>query len=143
MKVPVKTTGSEIGLAIRMTPLIDVIFLLLIFFMLTIRLEKPEGVLENILPESNSPGMTEKQKDWEVVKLRIKLIQEGTQLKIYLQERIVYSYEGLLSFLTMLPREIMIVIEPEPTVPYKYVIGVYNTCLKARQSNIVFSLSAG
>ena len=143
MKIPIKTTSSEIGLAIRMTPLIDVIFLLLIFFILTIRLEKPEGVLENILPESDSQGITEKQKDWEIIKLRIKLIQEGKQLKIYLQDRVVYSYEGLLSFLNMLPQEIMIVIESEPKVPYKYVIGVYNTCLKAKQSNIVFSLSPG
>jgi biopolymer transport protein ExbD len=143
MKIPIKTTSSQIGLAVRMTPLIDVIFLLLIFFILTIRLEKPEGVLENILPESDSQGITEKQKDWEIIKLRIKLIQEGQQLKIYLQERVVYSYEGLLSFLNMLPQEIMIVIEPEPKVPYKYVIGVYNTCLKAKQSNIVFSLSPG
>ncbi len=143
MKIPIKTTSSEIGLAIRMTPLIDVIFLLLIFFILTIRLEKPEGVLENILPESDSQGITEKQKDWEIIKLRIKLIQEGKQLKIYLQDRVVYSYEGLLSFLNMLPQEIMIGIEPEPKVPYKYVIGVYNTCLKAKQSNIVFSLSPG
>jgi hypothetical protein len=32
MKIPIKATSSEIGLAIRMTPLIDVIFLLLIFY---------------------------------------------------------------------------------------------------------------
>ena len=142
MKIPIKATSSEIGLAIRMTPLIDVIFLLLIFFILTIRLEKPEGVLENVLPESDSQGITEKQKDFEIVKLRIKLVQEEKQFKIYLQERVVYTYKDLLSYLNMLPQEIMIVIEPEPQVPYKYVIGIYNTCLKAKQSNIVFSITS-
>ena len=81
MKIPIKATSSEIGLAIRMTPLIDVIFLLLIFFILTIRLEKPEGVLENVLPQSDTQGITEKEKDWEIVKLRIKLVQEEEQLK--------------------------------------------------------------
>jgi biopolymer transport protein ExbD len=120
MKIPIKATSSEIGLAIRMTPLIDVIFLLLIFFILTIRL----------------------QKDFEIVKLRIKLVQEERQFKIYLQERVVYTYKDLLSYLNMLPEEIMIVIEPEPKVPYKYVIGIYNTCLKAKQSNIVFSITS-
>ena len=141
MKIPIRATKNKVSFSVRMTPLIDVIFLLLIFFILTIRLEKPEGVLENVLPESDTQGITEKQKDFEIVKLRIKLVQEEKQLKIYLQERVVFTYKDLLSYLNMLPQEIMIVIEPEPQVPYKYVIGIYNTCLKAKQSNIVFSIA--
>ena len=143
MKTPIKATKNKVSFSVRMTPLIDVIFLLLIFFILAIRLEKPEGVLENILPESDTHGIAEQQKDWEVVKLRIKLITEGEQLKIYLQERVVYTYKDLLSYLNMLPQEIMLVIEPESKVPYKYVIGVYNTCIKAKKSNIVFAISPG
>ena len=143
MKIPIKATKNKVSFSVRMTPLIDVIFLLLIFFILAIRLEKPEGVLENILPESDTHGIAEQQKDWEVVKLRIKVITEGEQLKIYLQERVVYTYKDLLSYLNMLPQEIMLVIEPESKVPYKYVIGVYNTCIKAKKSNIVFAISPG
>lgn len=143
MKIPIKATKSKVSFSVRMTPLIDVIFLLLIFFILAIRLEKPEGVLENILPESDVSGVADQQKDWEVVKLRVKLITEGEQLKIYLQERVVYTYKDLLSYLKMLPQEIMLVIEPESKVPYKYVIGVYNTCIKAKKSNIVFAISSG
>jgi len=143
MKTPIKATKNKVTFSVRMTPLIDVIFLLLIFFILAIRLEKPEGVLENILPVSDGQSIAEQQKDWEVVKLRIKLITEGDQLKIYLQERVVYTYKDLLSYLNMLPQEIMLVIEPESKVPYKYVIGVYNTCIKAKKSNIVFAISPG
>lgn len=143
MKIPIKATKNKVSFSVRMTPLIDVIFLLLIFFILAIRLEKPEGVLENILPESDTHGIAEQQKDWEVVKLRIKLITEGEQLKIYLQERVIYTYKDLLSYLNMLPQEIMLVIEPEARVPYKYVIGVCNTCIKAKKSNIVFAISPG
>ncbi|MCK5421372.1 MAG: biopolymer transporter ExbD [Deltaproteobacteria bacterium] len=143
MKTPIKATKNKVTFSVRMTPLIDVIFLLLIFFILAIRLEKPEGVLENILPVSDGQSIAEQQKDWEVVKLRVKLITEGEQLKIYLQERVVYTYKDLLSYLNMLPQEIMLVIEPESKVPYKYVIGVYNTCIKAKKSNIVFAISPG
>jgi len=143
MKIPIKATKNKVSFSVRMTPLIDVIFLLLIFFILAIRIEKPEGVLENILPESDGQSIAEQQKDWEVVKLRIKLITEGEQLKIYLQERVVHTYKDLFSYLNMLPQEIMLVIEPEAKVPYKYVIGVYNTCLKAKKSNIVFAISPG
>lgn len=141
MKLPIKATSSSVSLAVRMIPLIDVIFLLLIFFMLTIRLEKPEGVLENILPESDTHGVADQQTDWEVVKLRIKLIKEEGQFKIYLQERVVHTYEELLTYLNMLPEEIMLVIEPESKVPFKYVIGVYNTCLKSKKPNIIFAIS--
>ena len=143
MKIPIKATKNKVSFSVRMTPLIDVIFLLMIFFILAIRIEKPEGVLENILPESDVHGIAEQQKDWEVVKLRVKLITEGEQLKIYLQERVIYTYKDLLSYLNMLPQEIMLVIEPEAKVPYKYVIGVYNTCIKAKKSNIVFAISPG
>ncbi len=141
MKLPIKATSSSVSLAVRMIPLIDVIFLLLIFFMLTIRFEKPEGVLENILPESDTHGVADQQTDWEVVKLRIKLIKEEGQFKIYLQERVVHTYEELLTYLNMLPEEIMLVIEPESKVPFKYVIGVYNTCLKSKKPNIIFAIS--
>lgn len=141
MRISIKATSSKVRFTISMTPLIDVIFLLLIFFILAIRFEKPEGVLENILPERDTHGIAEQQKDWEVVKLRIKLIKEGKQLKIYLQERVVYTYRDLLAYLNMLPEEIMLVIEPESKVPYKHVIGVYNTCLKSKKSNIAFAIS--
>ena len=140
MKSPIKATSSRISFSIRMTPLIDVIFLLLIFFILAIRVEKPEGVLENILPESDTQGVAEQQSDWETVKLRIKLIQEGKQLKIYLQERVVYSYKDLLAYLNMLPEEIMLAIEPDTDVPFKHVIGVYNTCLKSNKTNVIFAI---
>ena len=68
-------------------------------------------------------------------------MRKGEKLKIFLQERVVYTYSELLSYLKMLPEEIMLVIEPESTVPYKHVVGVYNTCLKAGKSHIVFSIA--
>ena len=126
-----------------MTPLIDIIFLLLIFFILTIKFQEPEKMLEHILPQRGKESVTEQEKDWEVVKLRIKLITEGTRLKIYLQERVVYTYEDLFASLDQLPEDILIVIEPETTVPYKYVIGAYNTCLKSSKRNIVFAIAPG
>jgi len=51
MKLPLKAHRGPTNLAIRMTPLIDVIFLLLIFFIMTIHFQRPEGVLANRLPE--------------------------------------------------------------------------------------------
>ncbi|MBU3950461.1 MAG: biopolymer transporter ExbD [Proteobacteria bacterium] len=127
--------------SINITPLIDVIFLLMIFFLMTINLNISEGVLENRLPQAGSGNSTEAVNDYEKVKLRVKMIKDQGQLKIYLQERIVYSYDDLLYYLNQLPEDILIIFEPADNVPYKHVIGVYNICLKSKKKNIVFSVS--
>lgn len=126
---------------INITPLIDVIFLLMIFFIMTINLNLAEGVLDNRLPQISSQNIADSPQDWEIVRLKIKLIRSDGRLKIYLQERVVYSYTDLLYYLNRLPEDIQIVMEPNDDVPYKHVIGVYNTCLKSHKRNIVFGVS--
>jgi biopolymer transport protein ExbD len=128
--------------AISMTPLIDVIFLLMIFFLMTINFQKPEGVLDNRLPQLGRRSSEDPTKDWETVKLRIQLARAGGELRIHLQERVVSDYEALGHYLDQLPPDILIIVEPEDDVPYKHVIGVYNACLKSNKREIVFSISA-
>jgi len=141
MKLPLKAHRGPKNLAIRMTPLIDVIFLLLIFFIMTIHFQRPEGVLANRLPEKGGQSITEQQ-DWEIVRLRIRLsITDDDMPGILLQDRKVHSYEELQEFVAMLPEDVLLVVEPQARVPYRHVIGVYNTCLKAEKSNIVFSMA--
>lgn len=141
MKLPLKAHRGPTNLAIRMTPLIDVIFLLLIFFIMTIHFQRPEGVLANRLPEKGGQGVTQQQ-DWEIVRLRIRLsITDGDMPAVLLQDREVRSYDELYGFLTMLPEDVLLVIEPAARVPYRHVIGVYNACLKAEKNNIVFSMA--
>lgn len=141
MKATFLKKQSQILFSVKMTPLIDVIFLLMIFFLLTINFQKPEGVINNQLPQLAAQDSDELSKDWETVRLRVKLVREEQKLKIYLQERVVYSYEDLLQYLDELPNDILIVIEPDDRVPYRHVIGVYNMCLKSKKKDIVFSIS--
>ena len=128
--------------SINITPLIDVIFLLMIFFLMTINFNKSEGVLENRLPQSSKQESQETPQDYETVRLRLKMVKDETLLKIYLQERVVFTYEDLKHFLDQLPQDILIIFEPNDNVPYKHVIGVYDTCLKAKKENIVFAVSS-
>lgn len=132
---------SQNRFSMNITPLIDVIFLLMIFFVMTINMQEAEGVLNNRLPQVGSSDSSDPSKDWETVKLRIKMIREEKIMKLYLQERVVYTYSDLLFYLKQLPQDILIIIEPENNVPYKHVIGVYNQCLKSRKKKIVFSIS--
>jgi len=122
-----------------MTPLIDVVFLLMIFFIMTLNFLEPEGILENRLPETARRTATDQQKDWEIV--RIHLYDDSVRPRIYLQEREINDLKDLLNSLNLLPRDIMIVIDPDSKVAYKHVIDIYNTCLKSKKTNIAFSIS--
>jgi biopolymer transport protein ExbD len=124
-----------------MTPLIDVIFLLMIFFIMTLNFLVPEGVLENRLPDTQSEVRPDREKDWEVVRIHVARGKEGPQ--IYLQERMVTGLPDLLRNLHRLPRDIIVVIEPEPKVAYKHVISIFNTCVKAKKTNISFTIPRG
>ena len=127
--------------SISITPLIDVIFLLMIFFLMTINFNKSEGVLENRLPQTSRQDNQDAPQDRENVRLRVKMVKKATQLKIYLQERVVFTYKDLKYYLDQLPEDILIIFEPSNNVPYKHVIGVYDTCLKSNKKNIVFAVS--
>lgn len=142
MKATFLTRPSQISYAIRMTPLIDIIFLLMIFFLLTVNFQKPEGVIQNQLPRLGDRTGAAAGQDWEIVRLRVKMIRDNDGLKILLQEREVHAYDELLQYLNQLPDDILIVIEPDDQVAYKHVIGVYNTCIKSNKKDIVFSISA-
>jgi biopolymer transport protein ExbD len=141
MKSRTQTTAPQSRYSISITPLIDVIFLLMIFFLLTMSFQKPEDVLENRLPQLGSQDSSDPAKDWETVRLRIKMVKEDNRMKIFLGERVVFTYKDLLYYLDQLPEDILIMMDPDRDVPYKHVIGVYNSCLKSRKRDIVFSLS--
>ncbi len=141
MKLPTKATDNKRRFAVMMTPLIDVIFLLMIFFIMTLNFLVPEGVLENRLPDQAKAATYEREKDWEVVTIHVARGREGPQ--IYLQERKVAGLSDLLLNLHRLPRDIIVVIEPEAKVAYKHVISVFNTCVKAKKTNISFTIPRG
>jgi len=142
MQLRFQSRHSRRRYAISMTPLIDVIFLLMIFFLMTINFQRPEGVFDHRLPQLGRHTSENPTKDWETVKLRIQMTRASGELRIHLQERVLSSYEDLGHYLDQLPPDILIIVEPANDVAYKHVIGVYNTCLKSKKKEIVFSISA-
>ena len=129
-------------MAVSMTPLIDVVFLLMVFFLMTINFEKPEEVLAHRLPQLGNEASEDPSKDWEKVELKLEIAKQDGQLKLQLQERTLDSYDDLLDYLGQLPDDIVIIIDAANDVPYKHIIGVYNSCLKAKKTDIVFSFAS-
>jgi biopolymer transport protein ExbD len=65
-----------------MTPMIDVTFLLLIFFMLTIEFKTLEGLLAAYLPKDVGVNNTEAEPK-EKVEIRVKVVNEGSKMDPY------------------------------------------------------------
>lgn len=65
-----------------MTPMIDVTFLLLIFFMLTIEFKTLEGLLAAYLPKDVGVNPTEAEPK-EKVEIRVKVVTEGSKMDPY------------------------------------------------------------
>ncbi|MGE4619893.1 MAG: biopolymer transporter ExbD [Planctomycetota bacterium] len=146
-----------------MTSMIDVVFLLLIFFMLATKFKMPEGTLRTYLPknrgESNSrPMMSET--------CRVTLMMSGGQVVAYADQAQVPTSDMLdtdfeahtgvpgpdLDFIqdhillrknTYVPlgdnSTLPVVIDFAENVPYKYVMDVLNIVYKLELENIAFA----
>lgn len=142
MKIPGRKRPRKISFSVRLTPFIDVVFLLMIFFILTIRAYRPEGILQSRLPELGEDVPLE-QKDSYIEPIKIQMSQEEEVLSLSLGERTLSDYQELYRVLRELPSDIQLIIEPQDGVFYKHIIGTYNTCIKAERSNIAFSVPSG
>ncbi len=146
-----------------MTSMIDVVFLLLIFFMLATKFKMPEGALRSYLPknrgESNSrPVLSEN--------CRITLMVQNGQVVAYADlnqvaqnEYLESDYEQFTGIpgpnladieahiqnrkLSYVPLDgtgtLPVVIDFAKEVPYKYVIDVLNICARTKIDNIAFA----
>ncbi|MEC9475936.1 MAG: biopolymer transporter ExbD [Planctomycetota bacterium] len=147
-----------------MTSMIDVVFLLLIFFMLATKFKMPEGTLRTFLPknrgDSNSrPMMSET--------CRVTLMMQGNSVVAYADQALVptsglldsdfEAYTGVpgpdLDFIqdhillrknTFVPLgdnpTLPVVIDFAENVPYKYVIDVLNIVYKLELDQVRFAM---
>lgn len=111
-----------------LTPLIDVIFLLLIFFMVTSVFKKEELALALNLPQSQSGKMQDvKQKDITIELTSKDIAYEGK----------VVSIDEIEKNLQSLPKDKMIIVRIDETVEYKRVVLI----LDMLQKNGLYNLS--
>jgi biopolymer transport protein ExbD len=124
---------------LRMVAFIDVIFLLFTFFSLTMRYQI-EGELQVKTPKWSGikHHLTPEQKELEVVK--IFLSGRGTKLIIRVQDQLISNFYALYDKLYPLPKDIPVILDAHPSVAYKDVIKAFNTCLKAKLTQIAFAV---
>lgn len=141
-------------LDVKMTPMIDVIFLLLIFFVCTASFDI--GVREEILPTRLSfPGTIQSpvEIDPEVVDLDeivVEVLWRNVggrwQARWKINER---DYDqlaevgGVLAAIKRLKSGLPVILDVEPDVPMEDVIDVYDLCREVGLERVQFAASVG
>jgi biopolymer transport protein ExbD len=125
---------------LQLTSLIDLVFLLLSYFLFTLALSATEGVLPSKIAIGEDPSEQQPQEPARDVMLRI--VQTGDAVQYFVDEWPVASFAELVDRLRRLPRDTQVVIDAAPTVQTAPVVRTYNQCLKLGLKRVVFPVSA-
>jgi biopolymer transport protein ExbD len=133
-----------------MTPMIDVVFQLLIFFIVGMEIRIPEGILNSHLPKDRGVGVPDDQKvDINPPELKIRLARNKVEttdpknpvIDIYFEQYRCADIGDLENKLVRLGEElasIPVIIDGGPDVPFGHILGTLNACVKAKFTQISF-----
>ena len=155
-----KSDPSAKDTDLQMTPIIDVVFQLLIFFLVGTKFRVPEGELEAYLPHTGGPA-EQLQEAPEVGEIRITLkvsqggpnampvievdnTKAGTRMGSSREENPIKWLQNRLYALAaneQMREMVPVIIEAEPHLAYRWVISALNGCRKARFQKVSFARS--
>jgi len=155
MRRPSYHTQTEQRLDTKMTPMIDVIFLLLIFFVCTASFQLPEEslpaqlVLPGSLAQSPPPPDLELEELDEVI-VHVAWRQQRPLWELRLPATSspqrtcenLSQLRSLLEAVAQIRADLPVIIDVEPTVPVEHVIDVYDLCRQVGLVRIQFAASA-
>jgi len=121
----------------QMTPMIDVVFLLLIFFICTTQFPEFEGKFEVRLPD---PGRARRAAAPDDIpeEVIVRVTEQG-ELVVNDVVRTEEELTGLLTLLVELSPKQTVIVDGEPAAVHRHVVRVLNACYRAGVSNISFA----
>lgn len=134
------------AIAINLAPMIDVTFLLLIFFLVTTTFERAEGILESRLPQTHTRATV----SLPISPIVIRITQAGEDASDYTIrvdrfDHAPQKFAELSGFLVQLQqqsgfdRDTPIVIVAGNDVRWDHVVSCWNAALRAECNNIAFA----
>ncbi|MCK4660077.1 MAG: biopolymer transporter ExbD [Phycisphaerae bacterium] len=130
------------ALSVNLTPMIDVTFLLLIFFLVTTTFEKPEGLFAANLPRDS--GLSSLALPISPIVVRLTAEGDGCRICIDNFTRVPASFGDLADFLKNVQGnpgfddQTPVVIIAEDTLAWDHVVGCWNAAVRASCKNIAF-----
>ncbi len=144
MRLPTSLTRKPIE--IPMTPLIDVVFLLMIFFVCTASFQLPEGVLpSSLLAAGTAKSEVVVEPEIQLQRVVVKLQVGGSDLVWIVNDRPYGSLAAVRDVLTAVAEidpALPVILDVEGAVPLGDVIDVYDLCRLVGFSKIQFAASA-
>jgi biopolymer transport protein ExbD len=148
MRIPFRHKNERQSLEIAMTPMIDVIFLLLIFFISTSSFQPPEEVLPTnmSLPGSSSETVAIDPLEEDLDEIVVKVLWRDGGPRWEVNQR---RYEQLgqvgavLSAVAGFQADLPVILDVEGVVPMENVIDVYDLCRRIGLQRIQFAAAAG
>ena len=140
-----KKNGDASATEMDLTPMIDVTFLLLIFFLLGTKFKEPEGKLDAFLPKDKGPPPTNiAQIDpEEELTIRVRVMPGRTrpvyQIGTNTPYKTIGELEGKLRSMYAISSEQPVTIDSDPTATYERVIWVLDTCVRIGYREIAFA----
>jgi len=140
-------TREKVKLQPPMTPMIDIIFQLLIFFMLMPSFQSHEGYLTTNLPKDQGPNRAPQE---NLERIKIELLDEGNEgegVSIFLNDTqgLGDNFEGLRAALEGFRAQGLqpthpILISPTMAVRHKFVVRAFDAAVTARFTNVNFAV---
>lgn len=148
MRAPSRHDNERQPLEVKMTPMIDVIFLLLIFFVSTSSFQPPEEVLPTnmSLPGSTSETVQIDPLEEDLDEIVVKVMWHQGEPRWEVNQREYQQLEqvgGVLSAVAGFQADLPVILDVEGVVPMENVIDVYDLCRQIGLQRIQFAASAG
>lgn len=138
-----KGVGGE-QMQLQMTSMIDVVFLLLIYFIVTANFTIDEGTLVATMPGNSSENRPEDDLDPPVnidltsaddgvtyaIVVNGQRIDDATALSAYMQNRVQTAQMAI---------DDIVQIKPQGVVRWQHVVNVFNACVSAELENVGFA----
>ena len=140
--------------AVNLTPMMDVMFNLLIFFIVTASFAIPEGSLEAKLPQSTGiadPNAavpivpiqifleTTDSPDFSLIRVSHSINMENGALTLVSSFDELYALLNSMKTRPGIDEKTPIIIAAKPAVKWDQVVGSYNACIRAKYKRVVFA----
>jgi len=148
MKRPSIFNGTRRELEIKMTPMIDVVFLLLVFFVWTASFHAVEYLLPSSLSQQQGTGQTINQDEpppeveFEDIVIRITFVDDRPAWSVNGQPAAsLTEVHDRLTLVADIKTDSPVILHPDESVPVGNVIDVYDATRLAGFSQIQFAIA--
>jgi biopolymer transport protein ExbD len=148
MRKPSIYAGRRPGVDIKMTPMIDVVFLLLVFFVWTASFQIIEQVLPSSISTASSAGTSQVEEpppeeiDFEQVVIRV--LWRGGRPSWTINDQPITNLAAVrsrLATIAQIKQDAPVILDPDPAAPLGHVIDLYDAARLENFQRVQFAAS--